>query len=266
MMINVVLPILGFLVGTMIGFSGMGGGFLMTPALIFLGFAPTTAVGTDLLFSAISKSFGATLYARRGDTHYTIMLYLLAGGIPASIIGYLILLQLETVYGIWRVNSIVGFLLAIILLLVSILHLFNIILKKSVYKKDSEKNASQKNILFITIGFLTGLVVQLTSIGSGIIMTFFLLTIINRPSKVVGTSLSFGVVIATLGGLLHFTLGHTDLFMLILLLIGSPPGIILGAFLSKRIPPRPFRYFLITMIIVAAVSLFIQYVPTICIF
>lgn len=257
--INLVFPILGFIVGNLIGLTGIGGGFLMTPTLVLLGIPPMTAVGTDLLYAAISKALGVTIYARRGNINFGILFYLLAGGVPATFIGYYLLILTEQLYGISTVNSIVGLLLGIILLIVSSLYIIQIKLRtKLLIDMPNQINLKLK-VLSISIGFMTGLAVQFTSVGSGVLITFFLLYFIAQPGRVVGTDISFGFVITSLGGLLHISLGHTDFFLLFLLLIGASPGIILGTKLNKRIQMGQFRLILIILMLITGIILLYQY-------
>lgn len=257
--INLVFPILGFIVGNLIGLTGIGGGFLMTPALVLLGIPPMTAVGTDLLYAAISKALGVTIYARRGNINFSILFYLLAGGIPATFIGYYLLILTEQLYGVTTVNSIVGLLLGIILLIVSSLYIIQIKLRGKLLASTPNQINLKLKFLSVTIGFMTGLAVQFTSVGSGVLITFFLLYFIAQPGRVVGTDISFGFIITSLGGLLHISLGHTDYFILLLLLAGASPGIVLGTKLNKRIQMGQFRLVLIILMLITGLILLYQY-------
>lgn len=258
-LINLVFPILGFLVGNLIGLTGIGGGFLMTPALVLLGVPPMTAVGTDLLYAAISKSMGVTIYARRGNINSGILFYLLAGGVPATFVGYYLLILTEQLYGFATVNSLVGFLLAIILLIVSSLYIIQIKLRGNLLVNTPHHITNKMKMLSVSIGFMTGLAVQFTSVGSGVLITFFLLYFITQPGKVVGTDLAFGFIITSIGGLLHISLGHTDFFILLLLLVGASPGIILGTKLNKRIKMGQFRLILMILMMITGIILLYKY-------
>jgi uncharacterized membrane protein YfcA len=253
------LPLLGFIVGNLIGLTGIGGGFLMTPVLVLIGIPPLTAVGTDLLYAALSKATGVTIYARRGNINFNILIYLLAGGVPATLVGYLLLLNLTASQGSTFVNSVVGLLLSVVLLAVGSLYVVQIKFRKSLFVDNSRKITGKIRFLLITVGFITGLTVQFTSVGSGVLITFFLLYFMTQPGRVVGTDLGFGLVITGLGGFLHFTMGNPDFVILLLLLAGATPGIILGTKMNKRIQIGQFRLILMILMMITGVALLIRY-------
>jgi uncharacterized membrane protein YfcA len=257
--ITLFLPLLGFIVGNLIGLTGIGGGFLMTPALLLIGVPPVTAVGTDLLYASISKALGVTVYARRRNVNRTILLRLLVGGIPATFVGYYLMNRLNSLYGPTAVNSIVGFLLALLLLLVSSIYIVQMRRWRAPSPNNSDNHIEKRRLLTIAIGFMTGLAVQFTSIGSGVLITFFLLYFISEPGRVVGTELSFGLVITSLGGALHLLMGNPDLFILLLLLAGAAPGIILGTRMNKRIQIGQFRIILFILMMIAGAALLVNY-------
>ncbi len=258
-LIILVLPILGFIVGNLIGLTGIGGGFLMTPTLVLLGIPPMTAVGTDLLYAAISKGMGVTIYARRGNINSSILFFLLAGGIPATFIGYYLLIIIEAAYGLDTINSLMGLLLAIILIIVSSLYIIQIRLRGNLSVNTPTQINIKLKLLSIIIGFLTGLAVQFTSIGSGVLITFFLLYFITQPGKVVGTDIAFGFIITLIGGIQHIFIGHTDFFILLLLLAGASPGIIFGTKLNKRIQIGQFRLILMILMMITGIILLYRY-------
>lgn len=258
-MVDLLFPILGFIVGLTIGMTGMGAGFLMTPLLIFSGIPPVTAVGTDLIYSAISKVFGTTLHFRKGNVHTRLLAYLLAGGVPATLIGSYFIVLVKTNYGLTGLESLTGFLIALILISVASVYLLRTVVWGRVPRGTDHELSSRSLKLFTGVGFLVGLPVQMTSVGSGVIVNLSLLSMIVRPSLVVGTSLAFGLALSALGGMLHFVFGHVDLFLLTLLTAGSIPGILLGVSLNDRVPVRVFRSILVIIILAAGVSLALRY-------
>lgn len=231
----------------------------MTPVLVIIGIPPLTAVGTDLLYSALSKATGVAVYARRGNINFEILFYLIAGGIPATLVGYFLLLYITASQGSAILNSVVGLFLSLVLLAVGTLYIIQIRLRKGLFDGNSRKITRRIKISFVIAGFITGFIVQFTSVGSGVLITFFLLYFMTQPGRVVGTDLGFGLVITGIGGFLHLTLGSPDFIILILLLAGAAPGILLGTKMNKRIQIGQFRLILMVLMMITGIVLLVRY-------
>ncbi|EHP86157.1 sulfite exporter TauE/SafE family protein [Methanotorris formicicus] len=237
---------LGFLVGFLVGLTGIGGGALMTPSLIFLGVEPLIAVGTDLLYAFITKVFGSFFHNKRnGNVNFNIALKLFLGSLPAIILGTVILEAINREV----LNKYVTLILAFVLILSSLI---------SFYKGKSRNRELNKDV-FILVGFLVGLVIQLTSVGAGVIVGFILLNFTNlHPKEVVGTTIFYGVFIALLGCLSHLMLGNVDYLLALYLIVGTVPGVYLGTFLNSKVPKEVLRKVIIISILVIGIVMLVK--------
>ena len=229
----------GLLVGFVVGLTGVGGGSLMTPILLWFGIPPTTAVGTDLLYAAFTKMGGVFVHHKKNNINWTITGWLSLGSVPAALLTLWILHRVKT--DITAINDIIKYSLGWALLFTSVAVLF----KKKLLVL-SQKNAGAKfhgesktqNALTVGIGVLLGATVTLTSIGAGALGTvtlFFLYPLLATP-KLVGTEIAHAVPLTLVAGLGHATMGNLDLGLLGQLLMGSLPGIFIGSMLSEKVP------------------------------
>jgi uncharacterized membrane protein YfcA len=236
---------LGFVVGFLVGLTGIGGGALMTPSLIFLGVEPIVAVGTDLLYAFITKIFGSFFHKRNGNVNFNIALRLFLGSLPAIIFGTFLLEVINKEV----LNTYVTLILAFVLIFSSLI---------SFYKGKGRDRGLNKNI-FILIGFLVGLIIQLTSVGAGVIVGFVLLNFTNlHPKEVVGTTIFYGVLIALLGCLSHLMLGNVDYLLALYLIAGTIPGVYLGTCLNSRVPKEILRRVIVLSILVIGVVMIVK--------
>jgi uncharacterized membrane protein YfcA len=229
--------IAGAAIGTLVGMTGMGGGSLMTPMLILLfGFDPKTAVGTDILHGAVFKSFGAFRHRQLGNVHVPLALWMLLGSAPLSLVGVQIASSFSDATQS-QMGRVVGGAL--------ILGGAGFALKMFIRGKAvaAELHLSARDKLFaIAIGAACGLVVGLTSVGSG---TFFglamlLLYPLTAP-RIVGTDLLHAALLLWVAGAGHLLHGNVDLHAMAWLLVGSIPGVLLGSHLSIRVPEKALR-------------------------
>ena len=245
----------GFVVGTLVGLTGVGGGSLMTPLLVlFFKFPTAVAVGTDLLYAAITKSAGAVSHHKLGHVDWKIVRNLLIGSLPAS---YLVTHYLKDIdlYSLQNVQ-IINISLGIALILTSIAVLFqSIIIKKSV--KQKLKTSLNINILTVILGIFLGAVVTLTSVGAGAIGITALLLLYPKIQlrKIIGTDIAHAVPLTLFAGIGHFNLGTVDINLLMALLIGSVPGVLVGSKLSARIDEKFLRFILVIILFVVGVQL-----------
>jgi uncharacterized membrane protein YfcA len=231
-------PLAGFLVGALVGFTGVGGGALMTPLLVFLfGFAPQTAIGTDLLFAAITKGFGTWVHGARGSIDWVVLRRLAAGSLPAAI-GTLTLLHYFPEER--RTGELLLPALGLALLLTSLAMLFQRFLhqlgqKLRTTRPDRFKRAQPG--LTVAAGALLGFLVTLTSVGAGalgVVMLVYLYPYRLTPAKLVGTDIAHAVPLTLVAGVGHWSLGNVDFALLGSLLLGSIPGIVVGSRLTIR--------------------------------
>ncbi|MBI4692524.1 MAG: sulfite exporter TauE/SafE family protein [Gammaproteobacteria bacterium] len=235
-------PAAGFLVGTLVGFTGVGGGALMTPILVLLfGVVPHTAVGTDLLMATITKTVGSSVHWSRGAVDWQVVRRLWLGSLPAAAATLVFLHHAETDSA--RVSAIILPMLGVALLLTSLGVLFKPALHRLGKHLRSHFTARFKRAqpaLTVLAGAILGVLVTLTSVGAGAlgtVMLVYLYPFRMHATKLVGTDIAHAVPLTLVAGLGHLALGNVDLALLAGLLAGSIPGIVLGALLSHRVDP-----------------------------
>ncbi len=237
----------GLLVGVLVGLTGVGGGSLMTPLLVFLfNFNPAVAVGTDLLFAALTKTVGTWVHH---DTHssvdWKIVRQLAYGSLPAAILTILFLRHLDQTSK--DVSGIITYSLGVALILTSIAVLIRSYLQRHAPPPSKESNVGRfgdKQLPYtVFTGFVLGALVTLSSVGAGALGTVALFFLYPRlPTvKIVGTDLAHAIPLTALAGLGHWALGNVNFALLGSLLIGSLPGIWVGSHLSARIPDKILR-------------------------
>lgn len=244
----------GLIVGLIVGLTGVGGGSLMTPLLITVfKLDPAVAIGTDLWFAAATKTSGSVAHHRAGHVHYRVMALLLAGSIPASL-GMVALMHATGITKGWA--SALTFSLGIALLLTAVTVAYrrawlSIGLKLEAWIPDNRKPA-----LTVAAGALLGVLVSLSSIGAGAIgATLILLLYPRMPARqLVGTDIAHAVPLTLVAGIGHATLGHVDWSLLAALLMGSIPGIWLGAHLTTRLPDALVRTLLCVSLVTAGLK------------
>ncbi|MGI2323758.1 MULTISPECIES: sulfite exporter TauE/SafE family protein [unclassified Methylococcus] len=231
----------GLLVGFLVGLTGVGGGSLMTPLLVFMfGFAPKTAVGTDLLFAAITKGSGVLVHHRsHRSVEWKIVLQLALGSIPAALA---VVYLLETVFKKDEaVTAIITTTLGIALIFTGL----SLLLRKRLSRKSAirrlthtERFGRWQGALTVLVGVILGVLVTLSSVGAGALGTVALLFLYPRLAtvRVVGTDLAHAIPLTAVAGLGHLHMGNVDFTLLGSLLLGSLPGIYLGSQLSAKIP------------------------------
>ena len=243
----------GFLVGLIVGVTGVGGGSLMTPLLVlFFGVSPATAVGTDLLYASITKSLGGWVHSRNGSVDWKVVGLLSLGSLPAALITVALLKYLAL--DAKTLKSLVTSVLSVALLLTATALLLKDWIKKIALREDGtvyELHHRHLPAATIATGVVVGTLVTISSIGAGVLGTVALLFLYPRFSavKVVGTDIAHAVPLTAIAGLGHMALGTVDFVLLGSLLLGSLPGIYLGSHLSARVPEKVLRPILATMLL-----------------
>ena len=247
----------GFFVGTLVGLTGVGGGSLMTPLLIFLfHINPAIAVGTDLLFAAITKAGGVWGHQRQNHIEWNIVGLLAIGSLPTSLLSLFLLQNLlgkdETA------SALITPLLGVALVLTGGAILFRQQMNRlgDTLKTHIPSWRSKRPYATITAGILLGLLVPITSVGAGALGATMLMFLYPSlaTKRIVGTDLAHAVPLTLIAGLGHLHIGTVDGTLLLALLIGSLPGIYLGSHLSTKIPEKIMRPLLASMLLIIGVK------------
>ncbi len=236
--------IAGLAVGFIVGLTGVGGGSLMTPILLWFGINPATAVGTDLLYAAITKAGGVVVHHRQRNIDWKVTAYLTVGSVPAALLTVLALHIVQPDVG--TLNAVIKHALGFALMLTALAIVFKKkLLAFAQHQAADWLNLSPRklNALTVCVGLLLGVIVTLSSIGAGALGTvaLFLLYPLIPTSRLVGTEIAHAVPLTAIAGLGHAGLGNIDWFVLTSLLTGSLPGIWMGSRLSGHAPEAILR-------------------------
>ena len=241
-LINPLHALSGFVVGMLVGFTGVGGGSLMTPLLVLVfGIHATTAVGTDLLYAAATKSAGTVVHGFSGTVDWTIVSKLAAGSVPATAL---------TLYALSHIgktldagHGLITTVLGVALILTAAAILVRRMIVDYLAKRAGPVSPRRTTILTILLGAMLGVLVSLSSVGAGAIGVTVLLVLYPRlpAGRLVGSDIAHAVPLTLLAGLGHWMMGSVNWTLLISLLCGSIPGIIIGSLLSARAPDRVLR-------------------------
>tara|TARA_R110000782_G_scaffold78293_3_gene155861 strand:- start:48742 stop:49521 length:780 start_codon:yes stop_codon:yes gene_type:complete len=252
-------PLSGFLVGLMVGLTGVGGGSLMAPIMILLlGVTPATAVGTDLWFAAITKMVGGTVHHGQGHADWQIVRRLAWGSLPAAL---LTLWFLSTTQTHVVKSGLIMSLLGAVLILTAIFTLTQGRLYSMAATVESHHLVKFRKMLpplTVLAGAILGVLVTLTSVGAGALgatMLVMLYPFRMTPQRIVGTDIVHAVPLTMVAGLGYLFMGKVDFALLLPLLVGSIPGIIIGAKLTSRINATALRWGLAGVLVVSGVRL-----------
>lgn len=248
----------GLGVGFVVGLTGMGGGALMTPMLvIFFGIDPVTAVSSDLVVSLVMKPFGAGVHAKEGTVNYELVKWLCLGSIPSAFAGVLLLNAL----GGDNVSKTVKLYLGIALLMAAtsmvIRHEINRRRGTNVAVAGAQHALVVRPVPTLCIGIVGGLIVGMTSVGSGslIIVLLLLLYPSLAAGQLVGTDLVQAVPLVGAAALGHFFFGDVKFGLAGALMLGAIPGVLIGARISSRAPDHIIRPILILVLVASGAKL-----------
>jgi uncharacterized membrane protein YfcA len=236
--------IFGLGIGILVGMTGMGGGSLMTPMLILIfGIQPTTAIGTDIFYSAVTKSVGGQRHLRMKTVNMDLVKWLALGSVPAAVIGVAIVSVLEQHVNPERLDSLVYAVLGGTLLMVGVITLTRaLILRSLISERDRFDVERRHKIAAVVIGATTGFVIGITSAGSGTVIAILLIAVYRlSPKKVVGTDVFHAAILLWAAGIAHWVGGNVDFALAGTILLGSVPGVVIGAALSDRAPQGLLR-------------------------
>lgn len=234
----------GLGIGVLVGMTGMGGGSLMTPLLILIfGIQPTTAIGTDIFYSAITKTVGGWRHLKMKTVNMELVKWLSIGSVPAAVIGVAVVSVLERNIGEERLDSLVYAVLGGTLLMVGIVTLARaLILRNLVEERDRFDVERRHKVAAVAIGAATGFVIGITSAGSGTVIAILLIAVFRlAPKRVVGTDVFHAAVLLWAAGIAHWVGGNVDFSLAGTILIGSVPGVVIGSALSGRAPQGLIR-------------------------
>ncbi len=256
----------GALVGLIIGLTGVGGGSLMTPILVLgFGIAPTIAVGTDLLYAALTKCSGVFFHHKNKTVDWKVVFLLGGGSVPSSI-ATIFILQYAKKTG-FNYDDIVIVTLGIMLVLTSFIIFIKSKLLAFIHSNHGDSffvNFVRNNRPFITVlcGCLLGCVVTISSVGAGAIGSAFLFLLYPRKSaiQIVGTDIAHAVPLTAIAGLGHLHFGSVDFNLLIGLLTGGVPAIYLGSLVGKKLPDSVLRPLIALFLLAMGIKLILTQV------
>jgi len=253
------LLVLGGLgVGTVVGLTGMGGGALMTPMLvIFFGVDPVTAVSSDLVVSLVMKPFGAGVHAREGTVNYSLVKWLCIGSVPAAFAGVLVLNALGGDDLANTVKTYLGIALLVAAASMIVRNQLNRRRGRVVGVDGAQHALGVRPLPTVLIGIGGGLIVGMTSVGSGslIIVALLLLYPTLSAGQLVGTDLVQAVPLVAAATLGHLLFGDVSFAIAGALMVGAIPGVLIGARVSSRAPDAIIRPILVVVLIASGAKL-----------
>jgi len=248
----------GFFVGLVVGLTGVGGGSLMTPILVLLfGVHPATAVGTDLLYAAATKSVGTAVHGFNGTVIWRVTGLLALGSAPTAV-AMIYLLNHFGPYGAGA-SALITTILGCALLLTAAAMLLRRRIQAYAARRAGRIDPATRVVLTILTGVALGVFVSLSSVGAGALgVTALILLYPEIPtSQIVGSDIAHAVPLALVAGLGHWLIGSVNFGILGVLLIGSIPGIIAGSFLAPRLPDHWLRSLLAIVLAIVGARLVI---------
>jgi uncharacterized membrane protein YfcA len=249
----------GFAVGLLVGMTGVGGGSLMTPLLILLfGIHPTTAVGTDLLYAAATKTGGSLVHGLGRSIHWPAVIRLACGSLPASVATMLVMWHLNLDASAQR--TVVNLVLCFALLLTAISLIFRKAIMERYRKRLEHIDDKTTAIATVVTGVALGILVSISSVGAGAVGVTVLLLLYPRlpMATIVGSDIAHAVPLTLVAGIGHWALGSVDWSLMGVLLMGSLPGIVIGSYSALRVPETVLRVTLAAVLILVAGKIGVQ--------
>jgi uncharacterized protein len=246
----------GFAVGLLVGLTGVGGGALMTPILILLfGIHPATAVGTDLLYAAATKTAGSLVHGYNRTVDWRVVRRLATGSVPMTILTIWVMSHVN-IQGAAAREFIAG-----VLTIALFVTALSLVFRDRIVGRYATRlgRLSQQRIAAVTVGVgaVLGILVSISSVGAGAIgVTALILLYPQLPTaRIVGSDIAHAVPLTLVAGIGHWWLGSINLDLLVPLLLGSVPGIVLGSYTAARVPETALRLLLAGTLIVVATKL-----------
>jgi uncharacterized membrane protein YfcA len=258
-----IYAIAGFAIGMLVGMTGVGGGSLMTPVLILLfGIHPATAVGTDLLYAAVTKTAGSVVHGFNRTVDWAVVGRLAAGSVPMTVLT-IVALSYVDINGAAARELIAG-----VLTVALFVTALTLIFRDKIIGRYAARISSlaPKRIAAITVGVgaVLGVLVSISSVGAGAIgVTAVILLYPKLPTaRIVGSDIAHAVPLTLVAGIGHWFLGSINLDVLASLLLGSVPGILVGSYAAARIPEFALRIVLAAALLVVATKLSLGFFPS----
>lgn len=252
-MIDPLYSLSGFAVGLLVGMTGVGGGSLMTPLLILLfGVHPATAVGTDLIYAAATKTGGSLVHGFARSIDWRVVRLLAAGSLPATVATLAALSYLnldgETARGL------ITLVLSIALFVTAFVLVFGGAITAAYRARVTDMPPQRTTHTTILVGALLGVLVSISSVGAGAIGVIALVLLYPQMpiARIVGSDIAHAVPLTLVAGLGHWTMGSVDWHIIVSLLAGSLPGIVVGSYFAVRVPERTLRLVLACTLFVVA--------------
>ncbi len=262
-MIDPLFALSGFVVGMLVGLTGVGGGSLMTPLLILLfGVHPATAVGTDLLYAAATKTGGSLVHGFAHSIDWRVVRRLATGSLPATGVTLLVLSFLNL--NGTAASSLITLVLSAALFITALVLVFGEKIIAAYRARVSEVEPARTARLTVLVGAALGVLVSISSVGAGAIGVVALVLLYPRlpTAKIVGSDIAHAVPLTFAAGLGHWMIGSVDWGIIVSLLAGSLPGIFLGSAFAIRIPERALRLVLAATLLVVASRIAYDHVTT----
>jgi uncharacterized membrane protein YfcA len=252
-MIDPLYSLSGFAVGLLVGMTGVGGGALMTPILIMLfGIHPATAVGTDLLYAAATKTGGSLVHSLGRSIDWRVVRRLATGSIPATVVT-LAALSHFNISG-EAASSVITLVLSAALFATAGVLVFGNVIVTAYRARVAEFDPRRIAVNTVLVGALLGVLVSISSVGAGAIGVVALVLLYpDMPmAKIVGSDIAHAVPLTLIAGVGHWMMGSVDWAIISSLLVGSLPGIFIGSYFANRIPERALRLILATTLFAVA--------------
>jgi hypothetical protein len=223
----------GAVIGVVVGMTSTGGGALLTPALVLLlGVPARIAVGSDVLIAAAIKLVGSGFYVARGEVHWQTVRTLAYGSVPGAVAGLVLLSRVPLA----SIDAVLQQAVGGALVLVGVVTVIQLV------RKPRPARAMPRPAITVAVGALIGLLVSVTSIGSGsLLLAAFVIWFPLRPTTMVGTDLVHALVLSSVAAAGHFAAGRVDLALSATVLAGAIPGVIAGASVATWMPQRALR-------------------------
>jgi uncharacterized protein len=246
----------GFAVGLLVGLTGVGGGSLMTPILILLfGIHPATAVGTDLLYAAVTKTAGSMVHGYNRTVDWRVVRRLAAGSVPLTAVT-MVALGYVNINGT-AAREVTAGVLTVALFATALTLGFRERIVTRYAERVGALAPERIAALTVAVGAVLGILVSISSVGAGAIGVTALIVLYPRlpTARIVGSDIAHAVPLTLVAGVGHWFLGSINLEVLVSLLVGSVPGILIGSYAAGRIPERVLRIALAAVLIVVAAKL-----------
>jgi hypothetical protein len=241
----------GFGVGLLVGMTGVGGGSLMTPLLILLfGIHPATAVGTDLLYAAATKTCGTVVHGFNSSIDWRVVGRLALGSVPMTVVTLFVMSRVDLTSG--PAEHFITFILSIALLATAVALVFRTRLITYYAEHVGELRPRHTTLLTIVTGGLLGVFVSMSSVGAGAIGVTALILLYPRlpTATIVGSDIAHAVPLTLVAGIGHWMIGSIDSHILGSLLVGSIPGIVVGSYAAVRVPDAALRFTLAVVLVI----------------